>query len=222
VGDEITVNILGRDITATIAALREVDFSTAGIGFIVTMNPERVGGRAAHPYRHRLRRGGGRGRHPARRGGQRLSQHHRDPGARRHRPGGRGAGSLAAATTYGAAATLVTGFIVLIGAAAAGERGRVYEAAVLKTLGASRGGILASFALRSALLGMAAGLVAIAAGALGGWSVTTFVMDTTYRFEPVSALAIVIGGALATLIAGLAFAIRPLSVRPARVLRAQD
>jgi putative ABC transport system permease protein len=44
--------------------------------------------------------------------------------------------SLAAATSYGAAATLVTGFIVLIGAAAAGERGRVFEAAVLKTLGA--------------------------------------------------------------------------------------
>ena len=79
----------------------------------------------------------------------------------------------------------------------------MFEAAVLKTLGAARSGILASFALRSAFLGMAAGLVAIAAGALGGWSVTTFVMDTTYRFEPVSALAIVIGGALATLLAGL-------------------
>jgi putative ABC transport system permease protein len=98
----------------------------------------------------------------------------------------------------------------------------VFEAAVLKTLGAARGGILASFALRSALLGMAAGLVAIAAGALGGWSVTTFVMDTTYRFEPVSALAIVIGGALATLLAGLAFAIRPARGSSRARSRAQD
>jgi putative ABC transport system permease protein len=130
--------------------------------------------------------------------------------------------SLAAATSYGAAATLVTGFVVLIGAAAAGERGRVFEAAVLKTVGAVRRSILASFALRSALLGAAAGLVAIGAGALGGWAVMTFVMDASYRFEPVSALAIVIGGALATLIAGLAFAWRPLAARPARVLRAQD
>jgi putative ABC transport system permease protein len=89
-------------------------------------------------------------------------------------------------------------------------------------VGAARSRILASFALRSALLGAAAGIVAIAAGALGGWSVMTFVMDTSYRFEPVSALAIVLGGALATLIAGLAFALRPLSARPARVLRAQD
>jgi putative ABC transport system permease protein len=50
----------------------------------------------------------------------------------------------------------------------------------------------------------------------------TFVMDTSYSFEPVSAVAIVMGGALATLFAGLAFAWRPLATRPARVLRARD
>ena len=68
----------------------------------------------------------------------------------------------------------------------------------------------------------AAGAVAILAGALGGWAVMTFVMDTTYAFEPVSAVAIILGGALATLLSGVAFAWRPLSARPARVLRARD
>jgi putative ABC transport system permease protein len=221
VGDEITVNVLGRDITATIAALREVEFENAGIGFVVTMSQNALAG-APHTHIATV-----------------YAEEEAEAAILRDVAGdapnitairvrdaidqvAEALRSLAAATSYGAAATLVTGFIVLIGAAAAGERGRVFEAAVLKTLGAARGRILASFALRSALLGMAAALVAIAAGALGGWSVTTFVMDTTYRFEPVSALAIVIGGALATLIAGLAFAIRPLSVRPARVLRAQD
>jgi len=111
---------------------------------------------------------------------------------------------------------------VLIGAAAAGERRRVFEAAVLKTLGSTRGRILGSFAIRSAMLGAAAGIVAIVAGGLGGWGVMTFVMETSYVFEPVSALAIVIGGALATLLAGLAFALRPLAARPARVLRARE
>ena len=79
--------------------------------------------------------------------------------------------------------------MVLIGAAAAGERRRVYEAAVLKTLGASRGRILASFALRAALIGAAAGLVAIVAGGVAGWWVTRFVMEGDFRFEPVTALA---------------------------------
>jgi hypothetical protein len=61
---------------------------------------------------------------------------------------------------------------------------------------------------------MAAGLVAIAAGALGGWSVTTFVMDTTYRFEPSRRWPSSSAGALATLLAGLAFAIRPARFVP--------
>ncbi|MCU4653029.1 ABC transporter permease [Roseibacterium sp. SDUM158016] len=221
VGDEITVNILGRDITATIAALREVTFENAGIGFILTLSQNALAG-APHTHIATV-----------------YAEEEAEAAILRDVAGAapnitairvrdaidqvaEALRSLAAATSYGAAATLLTGFIVLIGAAAAGERGRVFEAAVLKTLGAERRTILASFALRSALLGGAAGIVAIAAGALGGWSVTTFVMDTSYRFEPISALAIVIGGALATLIAGLAFALRPLAVRPARVLRAQD
>jgi putative ABC transport system permease protein len=47
-------------------------------------------------------------------------------------------------------------------------------------------------------------------------------MEADYRFEPVSAFAIVIGGVLATLLAGLAFAWRPLAARPAQVLRSQE
>ena len=129
---------------------------------------------------------------------------------------------IAAAITYGALATLLTGGIVLIGAAAAGIHARTYEAAILKTVGASRATILKSFATRSAILGAAAGLVAILAGALAGWGVMRFVMDLDYHFEPVSALLIISGGILATLITGLAFAWGPLASRPARVLRARE
>lgn len=221
VGDEITVNILGRDIIAEIAALREVSFENAGIGFILTMSANALAG-APHTHIATV-----------------YAEEDAEAAILRDVAGdapnitairvrdaldqvAEALRSLAAATSYGAAATLVTGFIVLIGAAAAGERGRVFEAAVLKTLGAARRQVLLSFALRSAMLGAAAGIVAIVAGALGGWSVMTFVMDTSYAFEPVSALAIIIGGAMATLIAGLAFALRPLAARPARVLRARE
>lgn len=130
--------------------------------------------------------------------------------------------SLAAATSYGAAATLLTGFLVLIGAAAAGENARTYEAAVLKILGASRRRILYSFALRAILLGAAAGSVALLGGIIGGWAVSTFVLKTSYSVIWSSALGIVGGGVLATLLAGLMFAWRPLAARPARVLRARE
>ena len=221
VGDTVTMNVLGRDITATIASLREVDFSSGGIGFVLVFDAAALRG-APHTW---------------------LSTVYAAPEAEgrilREVAGDapnitairvrdaialvtEALGALAAATSWGAGATLLTGFVVLIGAAAAGERARVFEAAVLKTLGATRATILASFALRSAILGAAAGTVAIAAGALAGWAVMRFVMDAPYAFEPVSAFAIVLGGALATLLAGLAFAWRPLSVRPAQVLRSQD
>jgi putative ABC transport system permease protein len=220
-GDTITMNILGRDITATIAALREVSFENAGIGFIVTMNEAALAG-APHTHiatvyaeeaaeAQILRDVAGAAPNiTAIRVRDALDQ---VAGALR---------GIAQATSYAALATLLTGFVVLIGAAAAGERGRVFEAAILKTLGASRATILASFALRAAMLGAAAGIVAIATGALGGWAVMTFVMDAQYEFEPISATAIVVGGALATLVAGLAFAWRPLTRRPAGVLRARE
>ncbi len=220
-GDEITVNVLGRDVTAKIANFRDLEFRTLGINFVMVFDPATLAGA---PHTHiatvyadpeaeaRLLRD--------------LSERFPNITAIRVRDAidrvTEALAAIASATRYGAAATLLTGFIVLIGAAAAGERARVFEAAVLKTLGAVRARILASFALRSAILGAAAGMVAIAAGSVAGWGVMTFVMDADYRFEPLSAIAIVAGGALASLIAGLLFALRPLSLRPAGVLRARE
>ncbi|NNE80248.1 MAG: FtsX-like permease family protein [Silicimonas sp.] len=220
-GDEITVNILGRDISAKVTSFREVDFSTAGIGFILSMNPGALAG-APHSFISTV-----------------YADAKAEPAILRDisstypnitaisvkdaitRVSDILSG-IAAAITYGALATLITGGVVLIGAAAAGVHARTYEAAILKTLGASRRTVLHSFALRAALLGAAAGLVAIVAGGLAGWGVMRFVMETEYSFEPVSALLIVTGGVLATLVSGLLFAWRPLAARPARILRARE
>ncbi len=221
IGDSMTLNILGREITGTIASFRAVDFSTAGMGFTVAMNPAALAG-APHSW---------------------IATVYAEPEAEpallrdlsRANPNitvisVRDAigqvtdlmGQIVAAITYGALVTLVTGGVVLIGAAAAGERARTYEAAVLKTLGAARRTVLANFALRSAILGAAAGVVAVFAGGLAGWAVSHFVMETDFVFNLRSALMIVTGGVLATMIAGLAFAWRPLAARPAQVLRARE
>ncbi|MDW4548371.1 FtsX-like permease family protein [Defluviimonas sp. D31] len=220
-GDRVTVNVLGRDIEAGITSFREVDFGTGGIGFVMSMNPAALAG-APHSW---------------------IATVYADPTAeaailrdlasaypnitaiRVRDVVDRVSEALAAiarATAIAAGVTLLTGVVVLIGAAAAGERARIFEAAVLKTLGATRGLVLRSFALRSALMGAAAGLVAVGFGAGAGWAVMVFVMEGAFRFEPVSAVAIVFGGALATLAAGLLFALRPLAARPAQVLRARD
>lgn len=220
-GDELTVNILGRDITAELTSFREVDFSTAGMGFIMSMNPSALAG-APHSFIATV-----------------YAEEQAETAILRDLAGqfpnitairvrdaidrvsGLLAG-LAAATSYGAGVSLLTGFLVLIGAAAAGEPARRYEAAVLKTLGADRRRILISFALRAILLGAAAGFVALFTGIMGGWAVATYIFDTDFAVIWPSALGIVIAGVAVTLGAGLIFALRPLSVRPARILRASD
>lgn len=220
-GDTLTMNILGRDITGTISSFREVDFSGVGMGFVMSMNPAALAG-APHSF---------------------IATIYADQAAEAAILRDLSAmysnltvisvrnaieqvteimGQIAAAIAYGALVTLATGFVVLIGAAAAGARTRNYEAALLKTLGATRARVMINFALRAALLGGAAGLVAVAAGGIAGWAVTHFVMEQDFTFEPVSAVATVAGGIVVTILAGLGFAWRALSLRPAQVLRARE
>ncbi len=219
--DRVTVNVLGRDIEAKITSFREVDFGSAGMGFVMAMNPAALQGAphsriatvyAAPEAEAAILRD--------------LATAYPNITAIRVKDAidrvSEALAAIARATAIAAAVTLLTGAVVLVGAAAAGERARIHEAAVLKTLGATRARVLASFALRSALMGAAAGLVAVGFGAVAGWAVMRFVMEGAFRFEPVSAVAIVSGGAAATLVAGLLFALRPLAARPAQVLRARD
>ncbi|OOY10096.1 FtsX-like permease family protein [Thioclava sp. F36-7] len=220
-GDSITVNILGRDITAKVTSFRDVDFSTGGIGFVLTLDPAALRG-APHTWLATIYA-------PASAEAQvmrDLAERFPNITAIRVRDALQrvtdALSAIARATSLAAGVTLLTGFVVLIGAAAAGERERAWEAAMLKTLGATRGAILASFALRSALMGAAAGLVAILFGGLAGWAVVDLVMGAEFHFAPIPALLIVTGGVIATLVAGLVFALRPLAARPAGVLRAPE
>lgn len=220
-GDTLTVNILGRDIDATITSFRDVDFSTAGMGFVLTLNEHALAA-APHSYIATVYA------EPQAEAAILRDLANRFPNITAIRV--RDAidrvseilEALASATAYGAAATLLTGFLVLLGTAAAAEPARRYEAALLKTLGASRAHILRSFALRSAILGGGAGLVALIAGITGAWAVSYFVFETDYQVIWTNALAIITGGVLSTLLAGLFFAWRPLAARPARILRARE
>lgn len=220
-GDRLTVNILGRDFEATIASFRQVSFETAGIGFVMAMNPSALRG-APHSWIATVY-----ATEDAEAAIVRdLTQAYPNITAIRVRDAiDRVAGLLggiAAAIRWGAAAALITGGLVLIGAALAGEPARTREAAILKTVGATRRRVLRSFALRAGILGLAAGAVALAAGVAGGWAVSTFVMRTDYAVLWPSAVLIVAGGIGASLTAGLVFALRPLAAKPARVLRARE
>lgn len=220
-GDSMTVNILGRDITGTVTSFREVDFSTAGMGFILVMNEAAL---AAAPHSF-------------------IATVYADPDAEAAllkevseaypnvtaihvrdaaNQVSRLVAQLANATTYGASTILLTGLLVIFGAAAAGQAARTYESAILKTLGATRSQILRSFAWRAALLGAAAGCVALAVGLAAAWAVMTFVMESDFYIIWPSVLGILTAGILVNLTAGMVFALPALASRPAQTLRARD
>jgi putative ABC transport system permease protein len=79
---------------------------------------------------------------------------------------------------------LLSGVLILIGAVAMTKFQRVYEAAILRTLGASTRLLTATLAIEYCALGLLAGTIG-AAGALGlSWGVTRYVFDMTWRPAP--------------------------------------
>ncbi|MEL6210337.1 MAG: FtsX-like permease family protein, partial [Pseudomonadota bacterium] len=219
-GDEITVSILGRPITATIANLRVVEWQGLGMNFIMVMSPNALRG-APHTHIATVYADEASEAPVLRAIGREFLN---VTAVRVREQIDRVSGALAnlgAATRWGALAVLLTGLAVLIGSAGAAAERQVREAAVLKVLGAERPTILSSFALRAALMGLLAGVVALIWGSVAAWAVTAFVLDGDFALAPLQALAVILGGALLNLIAGLAFAARPLRLRPAGVLRAE-
>jgi putative ABC transport system permease protein len=110
--------------------------------------------------------------------------------------------------------------LVLGGALAAGHRHRVYDAVVLKTLGATRGRLLSAYALEYLLIGLATALFSVAAGSVAAALVITQVMNLTFAWLPGPALVAAAGAVAATVVLGLIGTFSALGQKPAPVLRA--
>jgi len=130
-------------------------------------------------------------------------------------------GKLADAVRGASLATILSGLIVLIGVTAAAQRKHLFEAAVLKTLGADRGILLRAAVLRYLMLGLSAALLAIGIGALAAWAITTKIFETEFVFAAASAASVGVLGVLATLLTCGFFARHMVTVMPARMLRAR-
>jgi putative ABC transport system permease protein len=114
---------------------------------------------------------------------------------------------------------LIASLLVLAGALAAGHRTRLYDAVVLKTLGATRGRLLSAYALEYGALGAATAVFGLLAGTLAGWLVVTRVMNMPFSLTLSGA---VIAAALAVAVTvglGLVGTWRILSQKPAPFLR---
>jgi putative ABC transport system permease protein len=109
--------------------------------------------------------------------------------------------------------------LVLGGALAAGHRHRVYDAVILKTLGATRRQLLSAYALEYLLLGLAAVLFGVAAGSLAAWRVVADVMTLHFAWSGGPAIVASLAALAITLLFGLIGTFAALGRKPAAVLR---
>jgi putative ABC transport system permease protein len=126
---------------------------------------------------------------------------------------------LATAIRGASLVTLLSSVLVLAGALAAGHHHRVYDAVILKTLGATRGRLVLAYALEYAILGLATAVIATAAGAIAAAYIVNDVMRIGFAFDPSAPLLAVGVALLLTVAFGLIGTWRALGERPARILR---
>ena len=217
-GDVITINLIGRDIDLRIFNLRDIDFRTGGINFVLTLSPGVVES-APHTFLATVRTA------PAEEDAVFAAVSKSFPNVTVVRVKealaqvGELLASLARGIEIASLITILAGILVLAGAIAAGHRARLYDAVVLKVLGATRSRLGAVYAVEYGLLGTLAGCAALFAGTLAAWGIAYWVLDIAFVFAGRAVLFTIAGGALGTLILGLSGGFAALAAKPAQRLR---
>jgi putative ABC transport system permease protein len=220
-GDEVTVNVLGRDITARIGNMRSVDWQSLGINFVLVFSPNTFRG-APHTHIATLT--------------EPKSDPSQDAGlvkavadafpmitTVRVREALDTVGSvvtnLVLAIRGTSAVTLLSAILVLGGALAAGHRHRVYDAVILKTLGATRARLLGAYALEYLMIGLATAVFGVIAGSVAAWLIVTRLMTLSFVWQAGSAAGVVLAALIVTVGLGLVGTLVALNQKPATVLR---
>lgn len=220
-GDTITVNVLGRNITAKIANFRQVEWETMGINFVMVFSPNTFAG-APHGWLATL----------TETNASAADDAHLLNAVTRAFPAvttvrvkdaldivNRLVAQLGTAIRAAAGVALIASVLVLAGALAAGNRARIHDAVVLKTLGATRKTLIAAFSLEYMLIGLATAIFALAAGGVAAWYVVARIMTLPSHFMPEVAVATIGFSLVVTVGIGLAGTWRVLGHKAAPVLR---
>jgi len=200
-GDTLTINVLGRDITAEIANWREIEWQSLRMNFAMVFSPGLIDKApysliaTAHMPREM--------EEPVDR---MIGMDFPNVSAIRVREALEAANAILAGIGTALNATsmiaIVAGVLVLGGAVAAGRRKRIYDAVVLKTLGATRSNILYAYALEYGILGLATGVIAAFVGSVAAWSVLVLIMEANWVLLPMTIIGPIAIGLFATLAAG--------------------
>jgi putative ABC transport system permease protein len=203
IGDEVTVNVLGRNVTARIANLREVKWESLSLNFVMIFSPNTLAGAP-----HNLLATVTLPKDAPLAAEAKLAQ---DIG--RAFPASTAIrvkdaidafsaifGRVMIAVRAAGSVTLLAGALVLAGALATAQRRRIQQAVILKTLGATSWRILRSHLLEYLVLAVLTSLIALLIGGIAAYCVLTLAMEVDFVFSAVAAAEALL---LATLLVAL-------------------
>ena len=222
IGDPVVVNVLGRDVTATVANFRKVNWRSYAINFVLVYTPNTFRGA---PFSELVSIALLPADGPAKEIALLRAAAREFPtvvSVRVHEALETIEGlvaKLALAIRAATGVALATSVLVLAGALAANRRARLADATILKILGATRNRLALMFLIEYAILGAATAAFAVGAGALIAWLVVTRIMFADFAFDWTSALAAAGGGLAFTVVLGMVGAWRILGQKPAAFLR---
>ena len=218
VGDTLTIDILGRPIIATISSLRKIQWENLGINFVIIFSP----GFIEHaPQTHiaavRMAKDEDTDIEKI------VTSKFRNISAVRVRDVLDTLSNLMVKVGWSIRAaaiiTLISGILVLGGAIAATHHRRIYDAVILKVLGAQRYQVSLSFLLEYGLLAFATASIAAFIGSAAGWAVITQVMRSDWLPAWGAVLGTVSCASILILIGGLIGTWQALGRKAAPILR---
>lgn len=221
IGDTVTINVLGRSITAKIANLRQVEWESLAMNFVMIFSPNSFAGAPVN-WLATLS----------------LPENEKNLSGQVMREvaqnfptittvGVRDAldvannllSQIATAIRAAALIAMASSILVLGGALAASSQSRIHDAVIFKTLGATRAMLVKAYVIEYAILGLATALFALMAGNLVAWYVVSIIMRLNVQFLPLVTFSTLLGGLLLTVFLGLVATWRILGQKPAQYLR---
>jgi len=221
-GDSITFDISGRKITTRVANIRKLDLRNTRTAFVFVFRPgvlekapqtfaATVLKRSAATDRQRLQR-------------DILEAH---PNVQIFDVADIVAAiqklvsNFVLAISFVGSFVILSGILILIGSIALTKSQRIYENAILKTLGAKRATLSAILLAEYGLLGILSGLIGAGFATLLSFAVSRYVLKIDWEFDPFLAVSGVILTAAIVMIVGTAASFDVLFRKPLATLRSQ-
>lgn len=219
-GDSLGINVLGRELEVRIASLRDIEWSTLNMNFTFILSPNALKG-APHTWIATVQAPDASEAAIE----KAVTDQYANVSAIRVKEALVAVREMIAnadmAVRLAALVTLSAGALVLAGAVMAGHRRRVYEAVVLKVLGATRADLWRAWLLEFGIVGITTGLAAGLVGSVAAWAILVHVMRADWTFLPGIAAATLVTCIAASLLAGFAGTFAAMRAKAAPLLRAE-